>query len=444
MDKLTYFRKCMAEQAYRSKGWVIAAFSLAQGELKEAFHMSDIQKRILKLTLRHEDNKPPYFIDPDTNQKVTLDSPGGIPAFRFKDTVTLEAGWCENLTETVETTYGAWLFNQIVVVYPFGNKIAFSKNGYSIKEIEKIIESRLRDDPDADQESKDAQLPPLKQPLYVREYIKYNEAAGSLTGLTQLCVPAATPFTLTVDPRVLKRRQELLEQYKDRLNDPVIQAKIGNELVALDKQILKEDPDRGFYYRDKSFEVVRKALFLFQGAEGGFGKRGDFIATSLDEGSDLKDLPALANAQRDGSYSRGAQTELGGVTTKLNLRIFQNSVVVPEDCGTTIGKPLLVTAGNFDTLVGNYRIVDKTPVRIESTDKDALIGKTIELRSPMFCHAQGANFCAICVGDGIASTPDALSTYAADIGSAFMLSMMKKMHGKALKTERYDIKRSIR
>jgi len=39
----------------------------------------------------------------------------------------------------------------------------------------------------------------------------------SMAGLTQLCVPSATAKTMTTDPRIAVRRDELLKQYKDRL-----------------------------------------------------------------------------------------------------------------------------------------------------------------------------------------------------------------------------------
>lgn len=444
MTKFEYFKLCMDHQAYRSKAWVISAFSVVMGEgAQKMALLSDVERDIDKLRLKRDAFGKVYFNDLESGAAVYLDdtTPNEAP-FKFSDAVALRRGDVINLDRDVETTYGAWLFNNIVVVYPFGSKIPFSPNGYMIRELEKIIEKRLADN--LPEGSNPVEGDPLLQPIYVDEYIKYNEAAGSLTGFTQLCVPAATPFTITIDPAILKRRDELLAEYKDQLDDPVIQARISKELIQMDRDWIAQDPDRGFFFRDKSFDVVRKKQFLFLGSDAGFEGQGKFVTRSLDEGISPEDIPDMANSQRFGSYARGAQTALGGEATKFNLRMFQNSQVIPGDCGSVIGKSVEISKENVQHLIGNYYITKTGLKKIEDGDQDGLIGKTLQMRAPMFCLAADANYCATCVGDRIASTPDALSTYAADIGSTFMLAEMKKTHGRALHTAIYDFKKSIR
>ena len=447
MRSQEYFQLCMDHQCYRCKAWVIAAFGVVVQEIPIPKHRNQSPGEIdaFNLILHRDKDEVPYFLDPKTRQKVYLDeydgTDGAVPAFRFKDPVHLKAGSCENLKHDVQTTYGAWLFNNIICVYPFGQKIPYSANGYTIKGIEKIIESRLTDDPiNSGNPLADQHLggDPEKQPIYVSEYIRYNEAAGSLTGFTQLCVPAATPYALTTGPEVLKRRDELFKKYAGQLDDPVIQAKISEELVKLDREWIAKDPDRGFFYNDKSFDVVRKRMLMFQGAESGFGQTGRFITQSLDEGRPPEALPSAINAARHGSYSRGALTALGGELTKFTLRIFQNANVVPGDCGSKMGRRVLVTKSNAQDYVGNYRILNGKHEVITPENVTALIGQEIEIRSPIFCQTEGVNYCAVCVGDRIAQTPQALATYAGDIGSALMNLSMKAVHGKKLSLASYD------
>lgn len=448
MRRQEYFQHCMDRECYRSKAWVIAAFGVVINEIPVPVYRNRSSEEIeaFSLMLRRDKDKVPYFLDPKTKEPVFLDeydsSNGAVPAFRFKDPVLLTAGACINLHKNVQTTYGAWLFNNIICVYPFGRKIPYSANGYSIKEIERIIERRLKDDlPQNSTSNGTLQLDgdPESQPIFVSEYIKYNNAAGSLTGFTQLCVPAATPFALTTSPEVIKRRNELYEKYKGKLNDPVIQAKISEELVKLDREWINKDPDKGFFYADKSFDVVRKKMFMFQGAETGFGETGKFIPQSLDEGRPPEALPSAINAARHGSFSRGALTAQGGELTKYTLRIFQNSSVVSGDCGAIVGKKIRITNNNMKDYVGNYRIMSNG--KIESlTDETikSMVDTEIEVRSPMFCQTEGVNFCATCVGDRIAATPQALATYAGDVGSALMNLSMKAVHGKKLSLATYD------
>ena len=443
MNKFDYFRLSFDYEAYRAKAWVISAFSLTitppNAPMKQRVYPSETERNIDSLCLKRDPFGKAFFHDPESGEVVWLeDIPENVAGFSFSEPVSLKSGTCANLDRDVSTTYGAWLFNQIIVVYPFGSKIAFSPNGYTIGEIERIIEARLADDPVGDAPAVSG--PSTSAPIYVREYIKYNEAAGALTGYTQLCVPAATPFTMTVDPAVIKRRDELFEMYKDQLDDPVIQAKIGDELIRLDKDWIAKDPDGGFYYRNKSFDVVRKSLFMFQGSDSGLGRTGQFIKTSLDEGMDPETLPDLANSQRNASFSRGAQTALGGVTTKFNLRMFQNAQVVPGDCGTKIGRLVTLDKMSYPYYIGNYYILAGKPILITEGEAGALIGKELEIRSPAFCHADGASFCAVCVGDKIASTPDALATYAGDVGSLFLQNFLQSVHGRALKTVPYDFR----
>ncbi len=437
MNKLEYFTRCMLAECYRSKGWVISAFSVViSPPVTSKQFLSDAERRAFLYQLRRDQSGLPYYIDPDSGDNVYIDD--GIPnepVFKFGDTVKLTAGTCVNLDKDTETTYGAWLFNCIMLVYPFGNKIPYSANGYTIKQLESQIEKRLADEPNGEVTSTETN--PHKQPIYVSEYIKFNEAAGSLTGFTQLCVPSATPMTLSVDPAILKRRDELFEQYKDQLNDPSVQARISEELTRMDRESMAKDPDRGFYYRDKSFDVVRKKLFLFNGSESGLDGPTPFVKRSLNDGVIAEDLPGLADAQRAGSFNRGAQTELGGMAVKFNMRMFQNCQVVTGDCGSALGKPQRITKENFDDFVGRYHLVRGKVVAITEADQ-TLIGTEIELRSPIFCHTPGTNFCSICVGDKIASTPDSISTYAASVGSTFLYAFMKAFHGKALKTAKYN------
>lgn len=443
MTKFDYFSLSMRHGAYRSKAWVISAFSVVitppTATMSQRSYATDDERTVERLRLKRDPFGKAYYNDPETEAVVWLeDVEDNVPAFTFKTPVSLTAGMCENLTQSVETSYGAWLFNQIMLVYPFGAKIPYAAKGYTIPEIEKIVTARLADN--LPEGAPPPEGSPTTQPIYVAEYILFNNAAGSLTGYTQLCVPAATPYTLTIDPAILKRRDELFEQYKDQLTDPAIQARIGDELIRMDKEWIAKDPDKGFYYRDKSFDVVRKALFLFQGSEVTFGQQGDFVKGSVDEGLKPETLPDLANSQRAGSFNRGSQTALGGVTTKFNLRMFQNAQVIPGDCGSTIGRFTILTAVTFPFYIGNYYLDRGKSIRITEDAAQQLIGKQLEIRSPTFCHAEGSAYCAVCVGDKIASTPDSLATYAGDVGSLFLSNFLKSVHGRALKTQTYDFR----
>ena len=364
----------------------------------------------------------------------------GQPPFAFHEEVAVSKGELKNLFKDVTTTYGNLLVNQTVLVYPFGSKIEYMESRIDVPRIERIIEARLQDDPAPGQTP---QVETIPAPIYVSEYHRYNEAMFSLAGFTQLCVASATARTMTTDPRIAERRSQLLEENKDRLHDPVVQAKIDRELIAMDKEWLKGDPGEGFYLKDASYSVKRKKMFLLQGSEEGFDIQGDLIPSSLDEGWDIRFLPAMGNSLREGSYKRGAMTALGGEATKLILRIFQNTSITEEDCGSTLGLLTVIQPEDAKYYVSNSVITAAGTIELTEENIGKYVGKPIRIRSPIYCRTKAANFCACCIGKKIGQTPNAITTYGADITATFMNIEMKSMHGKGLSVATFDFNAAL-
>jgi hypothetical protein len=179
-----------------------------------------------------------------------------------------------------------------------------------------------------------------------------------MEGFAQLCVPAATKKSITTNPLIKERINQLKEEYKDSLNDPVTIAKIDAEVEKLDREWIKGDPSERFFLNDKAFNVSRKKLYGIYGGEAGLNDGGelDFIDKPLAEGIDVTKLPTLANALRSGSYDRGTQTALGGVAVKQFFRIFQNSNIIEKDCGTKVGVSRKIDSINKSRFIGLYQI----------------------------------------------------------------------------------------
>ena len=99
--------------------------------------------------------------------------------------------------------------------------------------------------------------------IYVGEYLKFADAAFYLTTFSQLFIPTVSEKSITVSKEVLKLRDELFEQYKDQLTNPVILAKVEKILIEADKASLSGDESEGFLNTSsKSWNIVRKKLFL--------------------------------------------------------------------------------------------------------------------------------------------------------------------------------------
>ena len=79
---------------------------------------------------------------------------------------------------------------------------------------------------------------------------------------------------VVTDPAIKKRKAELIKQYEGQLNDPVIIAKIEDELIAMDKAYMKGDNSLRFYeaqFDSKTFDIWRKKLYITVGGNGAAG-----------------------------------------------------------------------------------------------------------------------------------------------------------------------------
>lgn len=432
MNKVDYFNRCMQQKFYEITAWNIAILTVCNLDGENGDRAAGLFR----------DDQGYYFYDGPEDLLVRIDDADpNQPLFAARETITLKAGVLPNLDEDVETLVGQALVNGMLLVYPFGNKIPYMNGEITADRIESILEKRCVDDLD-DEEEMFAQTGP-NAPIFIYELMKFHEAAAALDAYSQVVVPSATPKMLQAPPGTKEKRQELLDKYRDQLDDPVIQAKITEELIKLDKDWLADDDAMDFYIKGKFFDVIRKKRFLLHGSESGFGVEGKLIEGSLEEGWQIEHLPSMSNGLRSGSHSRGAQTALGGEATKFNYRMYQNSKIVEDDCGSDMGLAYRVTAKTAKNLIGSYYLDGKNLVSITEQNHATLIDKVVRLRSPIYCRTEGHNFCKICMGDRVSQTPDALATYAADVSSAFMGAAMKAMHGKALKTARYNIEERL-
>jgi hypothetical protein len=446
MNKRDFFIKAMNSGRFAQKRWLFAAFSVMRPRRDALADMRPWDILYVDRNDSAEDSKENTvvtFIDEYGNpielSDYEFDVKDPKPPFEFHDPITLTAEDMGNLTKKeVETTYGNVLANWLLCVYPFGDKIPYIEGRFGVKDVEKHIDKRMVDTP-AEGQDREADK------IYVDEYFKYRRSASLIDGLTQLCVPSATAKSMTRHPDTVKRREELLEQYKDRLHDPAIIAKIEEEMGKLDREWLAGDRSMGFYIKSKSLDVVRKKAHLMFGYETAFGdgQNGVLIQRALAEGWDVDKLPEMASSLREGSYDRGASTALGGEAVKFILRVMQNTLVEEEDCKSKLGIPITIDKANTGQYLGNWIFSGKDLIQLSDENITAYIGKESIMRSPLFCLTERANFCATCIGGRYGEHPTGLATAASNIGSTFMSVFMSSMHGKALKTAKYDYKTSL-
>ena len=421
LDKRLFFLKCMELGLYKRLSWSIRAFSLTRGEAGEYEPYVEGKEWVVKMG----------------ESKLRFEADITKPLFSKREVADFKKGDFIGCEADCNAPYAWVLWHHLAVVYAFNGKIPFDPNPRRLSDIEKIIAQRLTNNPE-DRSQND----PAK--IYVWELLKYTEATACiLSGLTQLFTPGTTRKSLVTDPKVRELREKLLEQYKDRLHDPATIAIIKGELSKVDKDWVKGDDSQDYLIGKKNFDIVRMKTLLMHGEESAFGDgtQVNLIPTSLDEGLNLKNLPDYANSLREGSFNRGAQTALGGEAVQYLIRVFQNHAITEDDCGSVLGIKRFVSADKAKRYIGFYIIVNGKTVHITEQNLDAIVNKTITLRSPQRCLTPGAGYCGKCMGDMNARFPNSPGGQASDMGSMMLYIFMGKAHGTALKTTRFDPRR---
>lgn len=428
MLKNDYFLLTMKEKLYEKKAFVVTLFSLIREDFSK-WKEDPYPYRPVQTPTGH------FFVDPNTKELVLIeDALPSEPILNFKSQIELKTGDVPNLKKDIITTTGNIFFNYCCLVNSFNDKIDYVEGRVNVAKIEDEIAKRLQDNP-VEGQTRDSKF------IYVDEYIKFSNSLMYITNFTQLCVWCSTEKTMTPPPGIKEFKEALLEKYKDGLNDPTVIALIDAELVKFDNEYLKDDPGQNFLLNGGKALKARKRLYLMYGAEAGFQQTVgvELIKKSLVDGWEVDKFPVMMDALRAGSFNRGAETQLGGESVKWLLRASSNFNITVDDCNTRLGKKFLVTQDNFKSLIGFNIITEEGSKEItEEDDKGNYLGKTLMVRSPMYCKLDRTDFCKKCLGKKLSLNPTGLSIAVSNYGSIFMGLFLKKMHTSTLSLVKLD------
>ena len=336
------------------------------------------------------------------------------------DTFDIQKGDIENFKEVkAETTAGRFLFNQVVLVDVFGDAIDYVNKEINPTKLSNSLSSGF-----------------ISKQFKPEQFYKYIDRIYFMDQFAEICVPTETEKSMTTHPLIGKRKKELVEKYKDRLDDPVTIAKIEQELINMDKEYLKGDAVTRFLRAGKDYSIHRKKMFLMVGGiaaftDGGGGKT-DFIENSLAEGWDKEKFHLIANEIRKGSYARGQETMKGGVQAKLILRVFQDVLITANDCKSKVGYPIQLTEHNIQKYMGRHILTKTGQEVLSKTNMGKYKNKKVIMRSPMTCKTKDG-ICKICAGDEFSALDnEAIITMALQISATLLYLFMKLMHGETL------------
>lgn len=417
MLKLEFLKKYTIEyDLYTKLPWLISLLTV--NDNKEKYIGSIIY-----------DNNIPAYYDENLELKRFDDAVKNMPLFSHKDIINIDDPISK---KPIKTTVGNYITNLAAIYKPFKGKVAYVNKVFDVLEIEDMIAPLLRDDEPLEKRSNNY--------IYVDEYKEFVKSLMFLSGLSQVVVKAYSEKTLLPAPGITELKNKLLNENKEHLDDPLVISKIEKQLQNYDNEFLKGDDGMKFK------PIVRKRLFMMYGAEKGIGDstKRKLAKNSLEQGWEVENLPDYINAMRAGSFNRGSETQLGGELVKWLLRASSNIGIGMNDCGTKVGHNMLITDTNYKEIVGLNIINGNNVVAVKDNEMaKSFISKEVTIRTPLYCHNPGINYCKTCLGERLSLNDRGISIAVSDMGSIIMLAFMGAMHGKDLVTKKLDLKKII-
>jgi len=314
------------------------------------------------------------------------------------------------------TSVGRFLLNYTVLVVPFKHHVEYiNESPWNIGKIEGLIANQV-----------------IAGNITAADIYQYIDNAYHLSSYNDFFVPAMSERSITSRPEVDALRKELFTKYAEQLKDPTIMAKVEDELIALDKELLEGDMSNGFMIESKNYNVHRKRMFIAIGMVETFGndqEQFEFGKTNLNDGWDLKELPLIADDTRRGFYQRGKDTAKGGAESKFIGRNFQDSKINMDDCGDPRGLPLRLTEYNSHHFLRRNIIDNGKVVELTKDNLAKYLNKTVKLRSPMYCKAK-FGYCYTCMDSRFKDIQlKMLNIAPINISSTILNISMKAMHG---------------
>ena len=339
------------------------------------------------------------------------------PILKDTDVVKLRLESAISLKEDTYTSIGLVIANYLFLEKALNGKLGYINRPFSHGEI-------------------CGKMPDLmnKGILTVDEYNSYVNSVSLSLGLNNLFVINATKPMLVAAPGMAEFKNNLIKEYESKhgpkwKDNDIIALKFIADLKKFDNVHIKNDPTYGKLLSGKILNNSRPRKFIAFGVENGFGNndKPTFVLNSLMDGypKSKKELTAMFNSARSGSFDRGFGTQEAGYMVKQMQKAVNSLIIKDGDCGDTVGDEILVLESDL-WLYKNVYIIEKgIPVFKETLDE--YVGKKIKVRSAQFCRNDGS-LCSICVGRDAARYNDGISLMVIAAIGVLLGIKMSSMH----------------
>jgi len=348
------------------------------------------------------------------------------------DSFTLPAKKFYNKTSEV-TTIGRFIVNKVLFSEKILENIGYQNHAFDSDFLDDVIFKNLSILLD-------------KNIITTEEYMEFIDKANWLGfSCNTFLVASLTPEIYTLPPKTAKLKEKLIKENEEAFknNDANAIGKVEKQLIDSAREELKDDPAIEIYDSGcrGNFKNNFKTQVIMRGATLDFSKETKVLSStkSLVEGIDKEEIPIYANIMTAGSFARGHNTAIGGYLMKQYNSAFQNLQLgdPDSDCGTTKTIKVKITDFNKGKFRYRYIVEDKKLVLLDDDSIKKYIGKTVNMRSPMYCKSN--KFCSKCFGelffiDKIRN----IGLIAQKQGSTIQALSMKQFHDATIKTNEFN------
>ncbi|BDH16492.1 MAG: hypothetical protein [Bacteriophage sp.] len=220
-------------------------------------------------------------------------------------------------------------------------------------------------------------------------------------------LPSLDSKTINPSKAIKKFKEQKFKEYAVDIKNMNLEqiTKMEKEILDFCSQQLPKDNATGRHIYDSGFNGSFSNNYKVTSIMRGLAPKSDNInefsvgLSNLNDGVSKEDLVTHADLGVVGASGRAKDTALAGYKTKIFNAAFGTMVAGKKntDCKTTGTLKVEITESNFKSYLYRNAIIKGKVVQLTNDNKNEFIGKTIELRSPLYCH--NTDICNACLGD---------------------------------------------
>lgn len=366
-----------------------------------------------------------------TYNDIQIDCDVKEPILRIKDIVKIPEGLLKIRSENFEDTAGGVLINLLIVEHAFKGTLPYFKEEFSYKDdIKTFLKEGIADGT-----------------FIYEDIVRITNTFLLTRNISKIIV---TPISRKVylPPKWLKEfKNNLIKEYKKKygdkcLEDQAIVLQLEADIMDKVKLHFKDDPTYGITFDKKALSSFKKRYVSIGYTESLTpNTKNEMIMESLSEGwpSDRDKITGINNSIIFGSNARAKMTVIAGTFAKHLVTAMHAISVDVDDCGTTDGVPFVIRDIWIDALLPLYRVSKGKAIKNSKEYLMANIGKTIIIRLPLYCKANGDHLCKVCSGEYLSMNKNSPSLIASETGGDNLNFRLSFFHGVDRSLKKFEL-----